>query len=111
MIGNQRRRNGFVIAYLAIACVLVLVPVVPGATKDSAERRIVLLSAMSGCFTPAAALHTGSGASNFATILPLLMAGFVLPLALFTGRGNLYVSRTPQAAALAQAFERPPPRR
>ena len=59
----------------------------------------------------AAALHTGSGASNFATILPLLMAGFVLPVAVFAGLGNLYVSRTPQAPALAQAFERPPPRR
>jgi hypothetical protein len=111
MVRNQQRRNGLMIAYLAIACALVLATAVPQASRDAAAQRTVLLSDLSACYASSAALHTGPSASDLAAILPFLAVGFVSLLALSAGLVNPYVSRTPQARALAQAFERPPPTR
>jgi hypothetical protein len=71
------------IAFLAIACALVLL----------------------------IALHSASGAPDFVAILPLLVAGILSPLSLLAVLAVSYASRVPQAPVLAAAFGRPPPRR
>jgi hypothetical protein len=83
MVQNRQKHSWMMIAFLAIACSLVLL----------------------------VALHSASGAPDFAAILPLLVVGILSPLSLFAVLTSPYVSRIPQSPVLAVAFVRPPPRR
>jgi len=83
MTHNRQRHSWLMVAFLAIACALVLL----------------------------IALHSATGAQDFVAILPLLVAGVFSPLSLFAVLASSYASRIPQAPLLTAAFQRPPPRR
>jgi hypothetical protein len=82
MIPKRHRRGWLLIAAIAIgvALVLLLIPHV----------------------------HAGDNGA-WVAILPLLLVGFVSPLALLSPIASIYVGRTPQAPALPSSFQRPPP--
>ena len=81
MIVNQDRRAWLLVAAIAImaALVLLLVP------------------------------HGHSGDAAWLAILPILFAGFISPLSLFSPMAYLYLGRTTDAPVLPASFQRPPP--
>lgn len=82
MIPNRHRRSWLLIAAFAIGLALVCL-LIPHS-------------------------HSGDGA-DWLAILPLLFAGFISPLSLLAPLADEYRSRVPDAPALPNLFQRPPP--
>jgi len=82
MIGLKQRRALFLVAMIAIGIALVLL-MIPSS-------------------------HAGSDGA-WIPLIPLILVGMISPLGLLSALAFLYAGRTPEAPALAAAFQRPPP--